>query len=77
MASFYWAFQTITTVGYGDINAETPGERVLAIIWMIVGVGFYSFTIGNLSSILADMDRRSLILKVSLSFRANYIFILE
>lgn len=49
LASLYWALQTLTTVGFGDINATTIPEKILAILWMIFGVGFYSFTIGNLS----------------------------
>ena len=52
VTSFYWACQTITTVGYGDIAAITTGEKLYAIFWMIIGVGFYSFTIGNLASIV-------------------------
>lgn len=54
----------MTTVGYGDIAPLTTAERIIAIIWMMVGVGFYSFTIGNLSTILAHIDRRSSALKV-------------
>jgi len=49
LASIYWALQTLTTVGFGDIYAKTIPEKVIAILWMIFGVGFYSFTIGNLS----------------------------
>jgi hypothetical protein len=49
LASIYWALQTLTTVGFGDINACTPYEKIVAICWMISGIGFYSFTIGNLS----------------------------
>lgn len=64
IASYYWALQTITTVGFGDFAPGTPTERILAILWMIVGVGVYSFTIGNLSTLLANMDRRATILKV-------------
>jgi len=64
VASFYWASQTLTTVGFGDIAPGTPIERIIAILWMIVGVGVYSFTIGNLSSLLSNMDRRATILKV-------------
>jgi len=52
-------------VGYGDIEPGTPIERIIAILWMIVGVGIYSFTIGNLSSLLYTMDRRDTILKVT------------
>lgn len=28
----YWAFTTLTTVGYGDISAKTVAERIYAII---------------------------------------------
>jgi hypothetical protein len=35
-------------VGYGDINAKTEAERIFAMVWMLVGIGFYSYTIGNM-----------------------------
>lgn len=47
-SAVYWAFATLTTVGYGDINALTPAEKIAAILWMIIGFAFYSYTIGNL-----------------------------
>lgn len=56
LAGMYWAFQTLTTVGFGDIPATTVYERIIAIGWMIFGIGFYSFTIGNLSSIIINID---------------------
>lgn len=34
---------------------------------MVFGVGFFSFTIGNLSSVLASMDTKSAILKQKLN----------
>ena len=54
----YWAFQTLTTVGFGDISANTPMEKVVSILWMVFGVGFYSFTIGNLSSFITTLDAK-------------------
>jgi hypothetical protein len=39
---------------------------------MIFGVGFYSFTIGNLSSVLATIDNKSAILKQKLSTLVDY-----
>jgi voltage-gated potassium channel len=36
----WWAVVTMTTVGYGDIDPETVEGRVIAIVVMIVGIGF-------------------------------------
>jgi protein-S-isoprenylcysteine O-methyltransferase Ste14 len=51
-------FQTLTTVGFGDITAETTAERIFSIVWMILGVGMFSFAIGNVGSILSNIDKR-------------------
>lgn len=59
----YWCFQTVTTVGYGDIMVQTYSEFILSIFWMYFGCVFFSFTIGNLSSALGSMDTKSAILK--------------
>jgi CRP-like cAMP-binding protein len=50
------------TVGYGDISARTQLEMAIAIGWMLAGVGFYSFTVGSLSSFLTSIDTRESIL---------------
>lgn len=59
ISAVYWAFQTFTTVGYGDIPAVTLYEKTFATIWMIVGFTFYSYTIGNFQSILNEIDQDS------------------
>jgi hypothetical protein len=43
-------------VGYGDITAYDIQERIVTLAWMVAGVGFYAFVIGNLSSIIENMD---------------------
>jgi hyperpolarization activated cyclic nucleotide-gated potassium channel 1 len=58
IVAVYWAFTSLTTVGYGDISANTSIERCLAIMWMVVGVYFFSFTIGSLASILSSIDTK-------------------
>lgn len=49
IVSYYWALQTLTTVGFGDIGQHDAIEHVFASIWMISGVGFYSYIIGTMT----------------------------
>ena len=60
--AIYWAITTCVTVGYGDITPRTELEMIVAMIWMLAGVGFYSFTVGSLSSFLTSIDTRESIL---------------
>ena len=59
MTSLYWITQTVVTVGYGDVPSVTPYERILAIFCMFAGVIFFSLTVGSLTSLLSDMDRKN------------------
>ncbi|KAK3239955.1 hypothetical protein CYMTET_50153 [Cymbomonas tetramitiformis] len=56
VAAAYWAFTTMTTVGYGDIQATTVAERVFSIIGMIAGGFMLSGIIGNLFTIMEQTD---------------------
>ena len=58
LVSLYWSFTTLTTVGYGDVNAVSENEMILALIWMMFGVGTYSFIIGTFTSVLQNYDAR-------------------
>lgn len=59
LMSYYWAFQTISTVGFGDFNAGNDNtlEQCIAIAWMIIGVGYYSYAIGNVNQLIEEFDR--------------------
>jgi hypothetical protein len=59
LLSFYWTLTTVTTVGYGDINAGTAAERLFNLIIMSIGVLMYSFAIGSLTSIVAAIDAKN------------------
>jgi voltage-gated potassium channel len=45
----WWAATTVTTVGYGDVPVTTNGGRVIALIVMVVGIGFGTLVIGAVS----------------------------
>lgn len=65
--SLYWAFTTITTCGFGDIAAINLLEYIFSLFWVFLGVLFYSFTIGTLSTILVNMNTKENILAQKLN----------
>jgi len=48
--SLWWAFVTLTTVGYGDIVPETATGRWAGVAIMITGVGVLGLLAGSLAS---------------------------
>lgn len=72
LVSLYWALQTLTTVGYGDVTPRSVYEKIAGLIWMIIGVGFYSFTIGNLASIFSSIDTKAADLQQKLAILAEF-----
>ena len=47
--AFWWAVETITTVGYGDYTPVTTIGRIIAIFVMFAGIGIVLFVLGELS----------------------------
>lgn len=58
IASFYFILATITTVGYGDVNASTEAEMIFCCVLMVIGVIAYSISISYLSSIIQAQDAK-------------------
>jgi hypothetical protein len=54
--AIYWCITTITTVGYGDISPVTDLQKILTMIAMFLGVAVYGFVIGNVASLLSNID---------------------
>ncbi|MCL2937279.1 MAG: ion transporter [Trichodesmium sp. MAG_R02] len=52
----YWAITTLTTVGYGDIAPSTEIERIFTLMVMFLGISMYAYTIGNVSSLISNLD---------------------
>lgn len=49
--AFWWAWVTITTVGYGDRFPVTEGGRVVGMLTMAVGIGIFGVLTSYLSAV--------------------------
>lgn len=56
VTSLYWAFTTMITIGYGDIHAHSVNERIAAMVSMCLACGFFSFIVGNISSLISTQN---------------------
>lgn len=60
LQALYWCITTIATVGYGDITPDM--NNTLQVIYtmavQLIGVGVYGFIIGNIASMMANLDVR-------------------
>lgn len=54
--SLWWAFVTLTTVGYGDLVPETRAGRISAVILMFVGVAMLGTVAASLASMFRTQD---------------------
>jgi voltage-gated potassium channel len=58
--ALWWAAQTVTTVGYGDVVPETAGGRVIGLFVMLIGVTAVSLITALVtSSFITYQQRRS------------------
>jgi voltage-gated potassium channel len=46
----WWALQTVTTVGYGDVTPKNPSGRIVAILVMLQGIAFLAITTAAITS---------------------------
>lgn len=52
ISSIYWITMTLTTVGYGEIKGQTAEEFLYVMFVQFVGIMFFSFIMGSITSIL-------------------------
>lgn len=52
----YFTMTTLTTVGYGDFSPKTNMEKVMAIVIMIVGIGFFSYIMGSFNDVISNYE---------------------
>jgi voltage-gated potassium channel len=59
--SVWWAAQTVTTVGYGDVIPETAFSKVVAVLVMFFGVATVSITTAVITSAVMSETQRELL----------------
>jgi voltage-gated potassium channel len=47
----WWALQTVTTVGYGDVTPEKLSGRIIAAFVMLEGIAFVTIVVAAITSI--------------------------
>jgi len=59
--SVWWAAQTVTTVGYGDVIPQTGFSKIVAVFVMFFGVAGVSITTAIVTSALMASAQRRLL----------------
>ena len=54
----YWAVSTMTTVGYGDELPTTHEAKVIAMLLMIVGIGYFAVVTGAIAERFIERGRQ-------------------
>jgi voltage-gated potassium channel len=54
----WWAVQTVTTVGYGDVTPKDEIGRVIATIVMLTGIGFLTVVTAAITAVFVESARR-------------------
>jgi len=54
----WWAVQTVTTVGYGDVVPHDTSGRVIAAVLMLSGIGFLTVVTAAITAAFLETVRR-------------------
>ncbi len=54
----WFALQTVTTVGYGDVTPKQSNGRFIAAVVMLAGIGFLAVITASVTASLVESSRR-------------------
>jgi len=66
VVSIYYAFTTMTTVGYGDVVGTNDAERGLSIFLLFLGATVFGLVLGHISVLIENYDRKGLSLTLKM-----------
>jgi voltage-gated potassium channel len=57
--ALWWAAQTVTTVGYGDVTPKNTSGRIIAVVVMFWGVAFLAILTASIASAFISARERT------------------
>lgn len=57
--ALWWSIVTTTTVGYGDISPKTALGKIIAVILMIIGIGFLGMLTGTIATYFLNRTKKT------------------
>ena len=68
LLAFYWAVESMSSVGYGDVLPQTDAEVFVTMLLMVVGACLMAFMLGSVTSMVASLNLQdSVILYLTLT----------
>ena len=75
LTTMYWAFATMTTVGYGDEkpSLNSASSLIVTIVSQVLGTMIFAYVIGILVSIVTNLDQAKRQLQAEKSYLSDFL----
>lgn len=75
LTSFYWAVETVATVGYGDVVPTNPDARYFTIVVILVAVFLVAYLISIIISVVTDTSHKRSMGTLGTDFKGHTVVI--
>lgn len=70
--ALYFCIVTMCTIGYGDITPLTPGSKVFACVFVLVGFGFIDILLSGLVNYVLDLQESMILTGIEMDKNRNH-----